>query len=204
MKCRCSETRERVAMLVGQDTVDPLPEEVRRSLANCPQCRDYYEEMKTSQAALEQFAGEDAGRLGHSLWPALQPRLQTKRPAVDRYETFKQRFVPAFSMTAACLAMLIVVWDTQTPSPRVYRTAASQGNDNWGATPVINVGSVGVNEATPANVGKSLWSDALVDSLPTGTAPEYDVNRPQNSASAEEAFLKLFRSEFERDLRRVR
>jgi len=204
MKCRCSDTRERVAMLVGQDAVDPLPEEVRRSLANCPQCREYYEDMTAAHTALEQFADDDAGVLQKSLWPALEPRLTVQRPTTKRFENFKQRFVPAFSMTAACLAMLIVVWDTQTPSPRVYRTAVNGGGENWSSTPVMRVGNFTGDEATPSNVGKSIWSESLATGLQMPATPQREGLHKESPASAEEAFLELFRSEFERELRRVR
>lgn len=128
MKCHCTENQHQLALLVGQDAVNPLPEPMRRVVANCPHCRQHYEQLCRSQEALEQALRRESVQLQASLWPALSERLPACRTTLrrNRYERFKQQFIPIFSMTAACLAIALVLSEYGDQNSRTYRTTRAQ------------------------------------------------------------------------------
>jgi len=126
MSCHCAKNRNRLALLVDRDSVEKLPEDIRRILANCPTCREHYELLCAAMNSLHQ-SGE-AARLEKSLWPQLAHRLPEPRVQGLRYHEWKQKFVPLFSVTTACLALLIVfVGNRPTQNEnRVYQTAINR------------------------------------------------------------------------------
>lgn len=130
MSCHCAKNRNRLALLVDRSSVDELPEDVRRILANCPTCREHYELLRAAMGSLRHTQSGDSLQLKKSLWPKLSDRLPESYPQVSRYQEWKQKFVPVFSVTAACLALLIVFMGRQ-PSQnehRVYQTTVNRGS----------------------------------------------------------------------------
>ncbi len=130
MSCHCSKNRNRLALLVDRASVDDLPEDVRRILANCPTCREHYELLRAAIGSLRETQSGNSVQLEKSLWPKLSDRLPEPFPQVSRYQEWKQKFVPIFSVTAACLALLVVFMGQQ-PSrnkDRVYQTTVNRGS----------------------------------------------------------------------------
>ncbi|MCA8982284.1 MAG: hypothetical protein KDA76_00870 [Planctomycetaceae bacterium] len=211
--CECVVNRRRLALLAGQDAVAPLPEDLRRILANCPHCREHYEQLQISQRVLEQMQ-EDAGCvLSRSLWPELAPRLVSRPPQSPWLGRFKQRFIPAFSLTAACLALLMVFLDGNSLAPRTYRTAVTTG-ESYSPLPLVTVGNPSqssINSSNPLWAGDSrlpliqaspphrLSTGAPWDSPATGE----DAWTPSQPDSRERLLLDMLRLEFERELQRL-
>ncbi len=128
MSCHCAKNRNRLALLADRDSSEELPEDVRRILANCPTCREHYELLCTAMNSLRQVQECESGRLEESLWPRLAHRLPEPRTRTSRYHEWKQKFVPVFSVTTACLALLVVfIGNRPTESEnRVYQTAVNR------------------------------------------------------------------------------
>ncbi|HEX6987330.1 MAG TPA: hypothetical protein VF170_18275 [Planctomycetaceae bacterium] len=97
--------RRQIALLAGDDLEGEPAEEARRSIGACPECRRHWVRVRGCLDVLERVAKAAEPVPGPSLWPALESRL---RPAVTvrRAERFNG-WVPALSMAAACIALLI-------------------------------------------------------------------------------------------------
>ncbi len=130
MSCHCSKNRNRLALLVDRACADELPEDVRRILANCPTCREHYELLRAAIGSLRETQNGDSVQLEKSLWPKLSDRLPEPYPQVSRYQEWKQKFVPVFSVAAACLALLVVFMGRQPSRKehRVYQTTVNRGS----------------------------------------------------------------------------
>jgi len=128
MSCHCTKNRNRLALLVDRNSAEELPEDIRRILANCPTCREHYELLCAAMDSLHQVQSETAARLEKSLWPQLAHRLPEPRVQSMSFHEWKQKFVPLFSVTAACLALLVVfIGNRPTQNEnRVYQTAINR------------------------------------------------------------------------------
>lgn len=206
MKCQCSTRRDQLSLLVGQDAVAELPEDVRRSLANCPHCREHYHQLTVSQQALETFGQSEDASLQHSLWPELAGRLEKIQPRPARFERFRRAFIPAFSMTAACLALCVTFWDTRPAQNRVYQV--------FSQTPASSLSSalLRVDDRTSAanyspdfQAGRDSFSAQRSSTYDPFQLPHAAHNSQQGtSPPREEMILEMLRSELERDLFRHR
>ncbi|MBV11400.1 MAG: hypothetical protein CMN21_19550 [Rubinisphaera sp.] len=129
MNCRCIENYDKLALLVGRDAPDELPETLRRSVASCPKCRDHYRGLCDAIGVIDRVHEEPVSELKTSLWNSLSQRLPEKQISRNRYQEWKQQFFPIFSLTAACLALAIVFLDGrfQDNQQRVYQTTSAKG-----------------------------------------------------------------------------
>ncbi len=133
MSCRCIENREQLALLVGRDAPDELPETLRRSVASCPTCRDHYRGLCDAIGMIDRVHEEPMRELKASLWNSLSQRLPEKRVSRNRFQEWKQQFFPIFSLTAACLALAIVFLDGrfQVNQQRTYQTTSAKGTGGY-------------------------------------------------------------------------
>ncbi|TWT61040.1 hypothetical protein [Rubinisphaera italica] len=141
MSCRCIENREKLALLVGRDAPDKLPEALRRSVSSCPTCRDHYRGLCESIGMIDRVHDEPVPELKASLWNSLSQRLPEKRVSRNRHQDWKQHFFPVFSLTAACLALAIVFLDGrfQDNQQRVYQTTSAKGVGSYSLLPLSPV-----------------------------------------------------------------
>lgn len=210
--CDCVENRRRLALHVGQETGATLPEDLRRSLASCPQCRAHYEQLIHSQRALRLVQEDEACLLTRSLWPELAPRLTTRPVREPWQQRFRRQLVPAFSLTAACLALLMVFLDGRPQhNQRVYQTT-SQLRQNSGTLPLVPVGSRSWSQADtnrfdwgkfPDHAPGQDWrpafpsAEGLRNPLIPSASEDSQAN-PRRTASAE-LLLELLRMDENRD-----
>ncbi len=103
MTCQCSNLRHELAHYVGQDE-RTLPENLRRQMSVCPECRHYFKQLKTSMTLLQDHLGDDASHLEASLWPTLSKRMPGKRRVARR--RFADRASLVISSSAIVLAGL--------------------------------------------------------------------------------------------------
>lgn len=106
MSCHCRELRIQLAQHVGQDEVS-LPEELRRRVSVCPECRHYFKQLKTSVRLLRDYEGDDQTQLEKSLWPELVRRMPAKRPS-RRWSDRASLAFSASAITVATLALFVV------------------------------------------------------------------------------------------------
>ncbi len=211
--CDCAENRRRLALHVGQETGATLPENLRRSLASCPQCRAHYEQLMHSQRALRLVQEDEGCLLTRSLWPELAPRLATRPVREPWQQRFRRQLVPAFSLTAACLALLMVFWDGRSQhNQRVYQTT-SQPRQSSVTMPLVPVGSRSWSQAdsnrfdwgnfpdyAPSQDWRQPFSsgESLLNPLNPPAADESQAT-PRRTASAELLLLELLRMDENRD-----
>jgi hypothetical protein len=112
----CSECKDRIFELIEREAVDP--EGVRAIMANCPDCRRLFEEMKTALAAARELPLEEppADRDQAILRAAAARRPEAGTPAKRWLQA------PPWAMAAiALLALGLGVWglpETQELAPR--------------------------------------------------------------------------------------
>jgi hypothetical protein len=93
-----------IALLAGDDLEDEQTAEVRRSIESCPHCRQHWVRLRGCVDVLERVGRSGEAVSGPSLWPAIESRLQ--RTVSVRPGKFNG-WVPALSMAAACVALLV-------------------------------------------------------------------------------------------------
>ncbi len=130
MSCHCAKNRKRLALLVDHDSAGKVPEDIRRILANCPTCREHYEHLCAAMDSLQQAGEKEAVFLEKSLWSELAHRLPDSQPRPSRYSLWRQQIVPIFSVTAACLALLLVFVAERPAEKRIYRTAINRSTSS--------------------------------------------------------------------------
>lgn len=96
--------RRRIALLAGDDLEGVDAEEARRSVGSCPNCRGHWTRVRGCLDVLERVGKQAEPAPMASLWPAIEAQLN--RPVVLAPERFNG-WVPALSMAAACIALLI-------------------------------------------------------------------------------------------------
>ncbi|MGC1272789.1 MAG: hypothetical protein WBC44_03715 [Planctomycetaceae bacterium] len=97
--------RRQIALLAGDDLEGEQQDEARRYVDSCPDCRGHWLRLRGCLDVLD-CAGKTSGPGAEtSLWPVIESRL---RPTVvmRRSDQFNG-WVPALSMAAACIALLI-------------------------------------------------------------------------------------------------
>jgi hypothetical protein len=98
-------TKRQIALLAGDDLEAEQSEEIRRSVDACPDCRRHWLRVRGCLDVLERAGKANEPTPEISLWPALEVRL---RPAsVARRADKFNGWIPALSMAAACIALLI-------------------------------------------------------------------------------------------------
>jgi hypothetical protein len=106
--------RSQIALLAGDDLEDDEQiREVRSSIESCPHCRQHWVRLRGCIDVLDRAGRSADGAAVPSLWPAIGSRLQkTSCVRRDRFNGW----VPALSMAAACIALLIAgQMDTVSP-----------------------------------------------------------------------------------------
>ena len=120
--------RQQIALLAGDDLEGEELEEAQRSVESCPDCRSHLHRLRGCLDVLE-HSGKSTGAVsGPSLWPAIESRLQPI--AVRRADRFNG-WVPALSMAAACIALLIA---GQMDAVAPYDVSAHRGDQSFQAT----------------------------------------------------------------------
>lgn len=97
-------TKRRIALLAGDDLEGEDVEEIRRLIASCPDCQRYWIRVRGSLDILER-SGSSTEQWKEELWPGMESRLRAA-VAPARPPKFNG-WVPALSMAAACIAMLV-------------------------------------------------------------------------------------------------
>lgn len=131
-------SRRQIALLASDDLDKAQAEEARRSINSCPHCKGHWTRVRDCLDLLERAGKESAPVPDFSLWPAVESRLIPS--SVRRLERFNG-WVPALSMAAACIALLIA--GQMESAPQDFLDAES--------APVsrINVSPVFLSEAGP-------------------------------------------------------
>lgn len=113
----CKQAQQDIALLVGHDLDDPLDrDDVKRHVATCPDCRQYFRRMKGALKVLSQADAPETYKSTGSLWPELASRIHDRRLNGPRGRF--NGWAPFVAMTAACLVLMVVVNEPQqTSSP---------------------------------------------------------------------------------------
>jgi Zn-finger nucleic acid-binding protein len=97
-------SKRQIALLASDDLDAIQAEEARRSIDSCPHCRGHWTRVRGCLDLLERAGKESASVPDFSVWPAVESRLAPS--SVRKPERFNG-WVPALSMAAACIALLI-------------------------------------------------------------------------------------------------
>ena len=102
----CREARTEIALLVGNDLEDASARELlRQHVSGCPECRQYYRQMKQSFKVLEQADKSETYETRESLWPAVSQRLQHRRPEAPS----RRQWWPIATFLAACVVVVAII-----------------------------------------------------------------------------------------------
>lgn len=97
--------KSQIALLAGDDLEhEEEAQEVRRSIEACPQCRQHWVRLRGCVDVLDRVSRSNPAGPSASLWPEIESRLQ--RTVSVRQGKFNG-WVPALSMAAACIALLL-------------------------------------------------------------------------------------------------
>ncbi|MBD3675560.1 MAG: zf-HC2 domain-containing protein [Planctomycetaceae bacterium] len=162
MKCKWS-TQE-LALSAGHDLDQVSEQELRRHLAECPDCHDQWNRFRDSTAVLEQAASEDFGPTeSPQLWASVSrklPRPSQPRSKSSHSWTLANTWVP---LVAAASLILALVSISGTLDQLSYSTQA---------------GSFGTHAENPNNSHSVYDADvrgqAANFDLPWRSAPEHD------------------------------
>lgn len=108
-------TKRRIALLAGEDLGEDDDEarEVRRLIATCPVCRQYWMQILGCLDVLDrcdvsgevEASSQPSDNTSPGVWREIAPRLQGSK-AKTRRRPFNG-WIPALSMAAACVVMLV-------------------------------------------------------------------------------------------------
>lgn len=111
----CRQAQQDIALFVGHDLDDPRDrDDVKRHVATCPDCRAHYRRMKGTLKVLAHADAPETYTTTGSLWPELAGRINDRRPTGPRGRF--NGWAPFVAMTAACLALMVVVNEPQNPT----------------------------------------------------------------------------------------
>ncbi len=135
--------RQQIALLAGDDLEGEEQAEAQQSVTICPDCRDHLLRLRGCLDILDRTGRSAETVSGPSLWPALEPRLQPI--AVRRSDQFNG-WVPALSMAAACIALLIAGQMDDVAPPDVsgaesFRTTFMTTGSRLHQVPMMNARS---------------------------------------------------------------
>lgn len=97
--------RRQIALLAGDDLEGEQQDEARRFVDSCPDCRGHWLRLRGCLDVLERAGKTPESGAETSLWPVIESRLQPT-VVVRRSDQFNG-WIPALSMAAACIALLI-------------------------------------------------------------------------------------------------
>jgi hypothetical protein len=106
-------SKRQIALLAGDDLEGESHAEARRSVESCPDCRRHWVRVRGCLDVLERVGKSTAAAPETSLWPAVERRLPPLS-APRRLEKFNG-WLPALSMAAACIALLVAGQMEGTP-----------------------------------------------------------------------------------------
>lgn len=150
MGWRCRRVRRLLALYVGDDLTEPERRAAEAHVAACPNCRAYLASLERSRDSLLQCRTQTSGdETSPSLWPALKNRLQAAPPAAPR----RNSWLPVGAMTAATVAIAVVLWNRPAASLPSVRSVPSSGA-SWiprgvRSVEAINNDARGTPEFTP-------------------------------------------------------
>ncbi|MCY2964163.1 MAG: zf-HC2 domain-containing protein [Planctomycetota bacterium] len=107
----CRKYRADLALLAGNDLDAATRLEVERHVVTCPECRAHWQELQSSQQALEQSRGTAVvvSLETSSVWVDVQRQI---RVVDERSRRGSWRgWLPAVAMAAACLAVILITSD---------------------------------------------------------------------------------------------
>ena len=98
-------TKSRIALLASDDLDEEEVGEVRQLIASCPQCRRHWVRVRGCLDILGRSGDADEVMEEADLWPEIGSQVRLMHQRVDR-DKFNG-WVPALSMAAACIAILV-------------------------------------------------------------------------------------------------
>lgn len=130
-------TKQRIALLAGDDLDDEEVAEVRRLIIACPDCRQHWVRVQGCLDVLDRGGALESEEVlkEPGLWPAISSRLRPSAASSHRRKF--NGWVPALSMAAACIAMLAAgqldaTWQQEGSWPaRSERMASGIQRSRW-------------------------------------------------------------------------
>ena len=121
----CNRARSEIALWVGHDLQEPIQQEVRRHVADCPECRCHWSRLKAGRQALQESSRELVTVSEGSLWPGLAACMRAR-------EAFSQRhrfngWLPATAVVASWL-MIAGFWLQSSHQEQMAARARLQHN----------------------------------------------------------------------------
>jgi anti-sigma factor RsiW len=167
-------------LLVGHDLDPQSEQQVRRHLAECPQCREHWRGLNAGAAALQQVTTARVPR--QSLWPAVRAQLPTKRVALGQ-GTWAGWF-PVLALTAACIGIMVSsshtpVFDFDGQPTPVQMVVGPPPRPAGGQSSLVQpVGEVEMFLIAPGWTGEAAPPQAGWSNGPWGNAPWSPTDAP--------------------------
>ncbi len=135
------QTKRQISLLAGDDLEGPHADEARGYVETCPDCRRHWTRVRGCLDVIQRTEGAqrtDAGaRPVGSLWPTIEGRLGPT--VVPRPEPRFNGWIPAFSMAAACAAVVAVAVTNPAGESNASRWPTSAGMSAAGGSAVTPV-----------------------------------------------------------------
>lgn len=105
----CSQARNQIALLVGDDLGESDRPEVERHLSQCKACNSYQADLLATHQQLQTLSAEDSGVISGSLWPKLEPavHLAASEHGARRFNGW----VAGLAIAATVMAMFAISGD---------------------------------------------------------------------------------------------
>lgn len=137
----CKSVRIELGLRVGADHDPRLEGQVQRHLAECPQCRKFAEDVKSSSAVLRKVANASPEIACESVWPGIRNHLPVPASTVIAREQRGARsqwagWLSVAALAAACVAVMVVSSNTPVFDYNPDQSFATGNNPVFPAFPV--------------------------------------------------------------------
>lgn len=105
----CSQARNQIALLVGDDIDDSDRPEVERHLSECKSCHSYRDGLASTHEQLQMLSAEDSGVMSASLWPEMEPAVRLANS--DRGSRRLNGWAVGLAVAATVMAMFAMSGD---------------------------------------------------------------------------------------------
>jgi hypothetical protein len=123
----CKRAKTAIALWVGDDLDASSVNDLQSHLAECPVCRDRWLDMRRSLDVLHRVETpiDDRGQSGN-IWPSVAARILRRNQA--RQPQDFNGWVPALAVSAACLAIAVIITDLAPRSTPMESAAAADNS----------------------------------------------------------------------------
>lgn len=117
---KCKRAKQEMALGAGRDLDPATEQELRRHLADCPNCQDQWHRIRSATAILHQVSVEEAEVPAPRLWSSVSHSIQAtsgRRVARSEATLFSHGLVPLAAVASLMLAVVSINHSLNNPPP---------------------------------------------------------------------------------------